>query len=350
MLPAVYHAVLPPFFDERALKEEKATCANCAMCPPEGGQALADVVYFRPDLKCCSYHPHLPNFLVGGILRDNSPEMAEGKRRIQEKIETRIGITPQWISAPRKRSILFKAARNNSFGRSLVLRCPYYQENGGLCTIWKHRESVCSTFFCKHSAGSDGHKFWTDLNTFLRHVETRLSQHAVQSIAAHLTEPSVRKDELTLEDLEDRPPQAAQYRAYWHEWDGREAEFYGACHDSIAALTREEFERILNDDNYHKNLESIEERYCRATTPKLPERLVLNPRMAARPVENGVLVTTYSTYETMMLSPYLYELLKRFGPGETVSQIRERLLRDEELDLPEAILIELYQLRIVIAA
>src|SRR5207248_709352 len=139
---------LPPFFDVAAPREEKATCASCAMCAPPGG-GTPGAEYFHPDVKCCTYHPKLPNFLVGGLLSDGTPALAEGRRRVEAVIASRMGASPMWLAPPRKTRLLIEASRRSSFGRSLALRCPYYEADGGLCTIWRWRESDCSTFFCK---------------------------------------------------------------------------------------------------------------------------------------------------------------------------------------------------------
>jgi Fe-S-cluster containining protein len=348
MFPELVRPILPPLFDELAPNEEKATCGSCAMCRPEGAPPAGDVVYFRPDVKCCSYFPKLPNYLVGAILRDERPDMAEGRRRIREKIATRIGVTPRWLAPPRKISVLLEASRRAAFGRSLVLRCPYYEPQGGLCTIWRHREADCSTFFCKYVAGADGQRFWKTLDTYLRYVESKLSAYATSGIAPHLVEPGVPRGEMTLEDLEDRPP--AAYADIWREWAGREEELYIACHDRIAALSRDEFERFLGGDaGYAGNLDALGETYRRMNAPVLPERLVLGPDVVAERVEGGVLVSTYSRYEPLLLSPDLYEVLKEFGAGETVAEVKERLLREAGVEVPDAMLIALHQMRVIVA-
>ena len=38
---------------------------------------------FRPDTKFCTYYPRLPNFLVGGLLSDDTPAMATGRLRVE---------------------------------------------------------------------------------------------------------------------------------------------------------------------------------------------------------------------------------------------------------------------------
>lgn len=347
-LPQIYRDLLPPFFDAEAPRETKATCDSCAMCPPADRPPSPGVVYFRPDAKCCTFQPRLPNYLVGSILRDSAPDMAEGKRRIGAQIEGRIGVTPQWLAPSRKYSLLLEASRESSFGRSTALRCRYYEEAGGLCTVWRHREANCSTFFCKYVAGADGQTFWRDVDRYLRRVEARLSRYAVTTLDPGLEEPPLKSRQLTLEELEDRSPDAAAYGSIWGTWEGREEELYLACHDLIAGLSRDDFDRIV--EARPPELLALEESRQRLQVPTLPERVTLNPEGSPKPLSEGVLITTYSRYEPIQLTPALHEVLQEFGPGETVAEVRARLLRDQEIDIPESMLIELYQLRVIVAA
>jgi hypothetical protein len=76
---------------------------------------------------------------------------------------------------------------------------------------------------------------------------------------------------------------------------------------------------------------------------------VLAPGVAARPVEGGVLVSTYSRYEPLLLSPDLHEVLKELGAGETVASFKERLQREHGVEVPDALLIALHQMRVLVA-
>ncbi|HEY8074225.1 MAG TPA: hypothetical protein VIF62_08950, partial [Labilithrix sp.] len=153
-LPEILARLVPDELGDRPnVVETRATCGDCAMCDKSAG-AGAQVSAFRPDAKCCTYHPTIPNYLVGALLADPSPALEEGRTRVRARIATRMGITPEWVAAPRKASVLHHAARGASFGRSLVLLCPYFARESGDCTIWKYRESVCTTFFCKYDAGA----------------------------------------------------------------------------------------------------------------------------------------------------------------------------------------------------
>jgi hypothetical protein len=345
VLPELYRSLLPEFFLTPAPPEEKATCGSCAMCPPPGTPADSARSYFRPDTKCCTYHPRLPNYLVGALLGDERADVAEGGRRVRQVIARGIGVTPCWVAPPRKTRVIYHAARRDSFGRSLVLRCPYYEADGGLCTIWRWRETDCSTFFCKYSAGADGQTFWRSLNGYLHEVQARLARAAIAAVAPELEEPEVERGEITLEDLEDRRPEG--YATFWGAWQGREEALYRACHEHVAGLDRAALDIIAGDEG-RERLGRVVESHRQVTAPRLPERLVLDPDLATRNTPAGLLVSTYCDYDPLVLSEPLHEVLQRFSPGDTVAETRARLLEEDGTDIPDDLLVTLHQMRVLI--
>ena len=207
-LAPIYEGILPAFFDRPAFEETRATCDDCAMCPKKEASIVASI-HFDPETKCCTYHPTLPNYLAGAVFADPSSDLDEGRRRLRQKLAARIGVTPRWLAAPRKFLVHLEASRLHAFGRARSMRCPLYDE--GRCTIWKHRESVCSTFFCKHDGGGYARAFWDALKKWTFVLESALTEYAVRQIAPNTTEPRVGKNKMTLEDLEDRPPPPEEY-------------------------------------------------------------------------------------------------------------------------------------------
>ncbi len=129
-LPKTYSHLPGPLFDRPTFDETRSTCDDCAMCANAGqrGVELPGDEYFEPTLKCCTYHPLITNFLIGGLLADESPELDEGKRRIRAKIAARIGITPRGVAPPRMQRVVYNAARERGFGRAPSLLCPYMDE------------------------------------------------------------------------------------------------------------------------------------------------------------------------------------------------------------------------------
>ena len=344
LLPPIYGARMPSFFDQPAINETRATCSDCAMCDKTNAPASLETTAFRPDVKCCSYHPTLPNYLAGAILEDET--MAEGRARVRAKIGARIGVTPQWLAAPRKYLVLLDAARESSFGRSQSLLCPYYERTEGNCTIWKHREGVCTTFFCKHTGGAPAHKFWTSLRRYLLHVERALAIHVARSIDPELVEPTIPRNRLTPEDLEDRPPNDATYAAYWGAWLGREEAFYVECARRVRALGRDELGRVVGDAG-REILAEVRSRYEDTTKPKLAPRLLLNPDMLVTRGEGGVGVTTYSRYDSLFLTDALHEALGHFTGQSPVETVLEKLRTEHDVDLPTDLLLYLQQFDVV---
>lgn len=248
MVPEVHRHLLPSFFDEAVPEESLATCHSCAMTAPGVLPERTPEGLFRPDIKCCSFHPNLPNFLVGAILADDSEEMREGRERVRARLTSRMGVGPVWLAAPRKYTLLFLASRKTSFGRSLVLRCPYFNPATTNCSIWRHRDSVCTTFFCKYVAGAAGDTMWRAIESVLRLFERRLAEHAAHVLGAPIPTTSPGLDTLTPEELEDRAPDSSTYRETWGEWTGREEIYYRACRDIVAAMPRAAFEQAFGDD------------------------------------------------------------------------------------------------------
>lgn len=355
-LPELYRTLFPSFFQGPVPVETKATCASCAMCEASNTNPIEPVDgvsrFFRPDTKCCTYHPRLPNYLVGAILSDGDAAMAEGRRRIQDKIARRVAVNPQWIKAPTRYTLLYSNARQ-AFGRTQALRCPYYEEQGGLCTIWRYREAVCSTYYCKYVAGADGRKFWMTLKTWLTLAEIQLSRYALlQHLPDYVLNGRDKADAsggpLTVEDLDDQPLPEKDYADLWRTWAGREADFYKACYESVRALTSAEFENLLGLDGLVE--QSILKRlHEAAVSPRLPKVLKLNPSATVQWLPDGsVALASYSEFDAVALPGAAYGLLVEFTGKEPVEAVRQRLRDEKQADLHEDILIELYRHRILI--
>src|SRR5690348_9338547 len=105
--PVIPARLLSKDFDRPAVVESRATCDQCQMCDhgnvPEGVTAT----FFKPHLKCCTFHPSLPNYLVGAILKDEKPDAQEGKSRIKKAIASRIAVTPLQLGPSKKWRVLY---------------------------------------------------------------------------------------------------------------------------------------------------------------------------------------------------------------------------------------------------
>lgn len=328
-------------FDTAKVNESRATCDACQMCDHGTVPSELSASYFRPDTKCCTYHPTLPNYLVGAILADKRPEMDEGKKRIREQIALRLGVHPQRLAPSKKWALLYRSSMESSFGRSSLLRCPYLDEKER-CTIWYHRESVCFTFYCKFDNGLAGSTYWRALKAYLNVAEEALSAWSAKQVASDVRDP--RQDEsasLSLTEFEERPTDPAVHAKYWASWAGREDEFYIACHERVKKMTKEEYVRIVDNSSIGKErLEKLAEAVKRVReAPVIPERVSLNKRLRVLPVQDGVVITMpYNNYDSIKIEPELHDVLKVFTHDATVAETRAKLEKEQGIELEDALI------------
>lgn len=355
-LPGLYRELLPALFQRAAPEETKATCADCAMCQTSAVSAVDAVDgvsrLFRPDTKCCTYHPRLPNFLLGALLADGRPGLAEGQRRVRERLAARVGVGPQWLSAPAKYSLLYASGRQ-VFGRAATLRCPYFAQDTGACTIWAYREAVCSTWFCKYEAGADGRRFWMSLKGYLALTEIQLSRWALLQIYPDYVlegrdRPAPAGTPLTVEDLDEQPLPAAAYAAQWGPWAGREQALYRACAEVVQGLKPADLERILGLDGEVER-HNVERLLDAAVSDTLPTTLRFNPAATVKWLPDGsVAMGAYSDLDAVALPGVAYELLTAFTGREPVEAVRARLRSERQADLDPGVLLQLYRHRILV--
>lgn len=164
--------------------ETEATCADCAMLPTPGEARTA--THYNARTKCCTYLPMLHNFLLGRILGDGALDEAgeKGRATVEARLDSGEGLTPLGLYAPAE--YLERYDPGVKFGHDLSLRCPHYLEaEGGLCGVWKHRESTCSTWFCRHSTGEQGRALWREgIGPLLRETELRLADWCARQLGA----------------------------------------------------------------------------------------------------------------------------------------------------------------------
>jgi hypothetical protein len=341
-LAPVYGPLFSDLFDRPEVVETRATCDTCAMCN-HGQIAPVAMDYFRPDAKCCTYHPGLPNYLVGAILADTGEELAEGRRRLRARIAARIGVTPGYLAPPRKYNVIYAAARGAGFfGRSKVMLCPYFdEENDGRCNVWRYREAVCSTYFCTYTAGKPGWQFWDTLKGYLSHVERSLAHYASVTVDPTMSEPQLERFALTAEDVEDAAPKEADYEVWWGKgkWVGREEEFYIACYERVVALQKAEFTKHVDDSPEGRSfLARLEAKYDEIAAPILPAVLIRAQSLKKRDAGENVVVTTYNPFDAFSLEKELFDVLEMFSADQTVEENLARLDKEKDVQLAPELL------------
>lgn len=331
---------LPPLYarwlEDVALPEERrATCHDCVMCPKADGTPPVAQWAFRPDVKCCTYTPRLPNFLVGRILADGG----DGAQTVRARIAAGVGVTPLGLDAPPLQEHL-KRHSPASAGRAEALRCPHFRVESGDCAIWAHRNGVCATWFCKHERGQTGLEVWFAAREMLTAVEHALSQWCLLELGVdvgRLPVSLVRRgappqdSQWLPSDLDGHGPPGPS----WGERAGDEEGLYRACAELVDALSWDDVRRICGPDValFDKVLGQAR---ARLESDDVPESVSLGPMQVLGFGEDGAWVVTYSPHDPVGLPALLVSVLHHFDgrPLEEVARVlaEERGLRlDPEL-------------------
>ena len=355
MLPEGIHPWLPTELFRPKAAEKHTTCDRCAMLidgqSPDTGAACARVV-FRPETKCCTYHPWLPSFLLGGLFADSDRGLDEGRARVRAKIAAREGVTPAGIHAPRVSEHLYEIGRDAVFGRSASLRCPYYEERIGGCSVWKYREAVCSTWFCKYVEGEDGDLFWRAVRDYLRELEEALVIHALLELgfAGEVIRGWLdRKQPLGPDDYDRRGPTDEEYARHWGTWAGREEELYVRT----SGIVREIDPRsalALTGARGRARLDAARRATDVLERTEVPDPLRLSRRMTYAPDgAGGAVLTTYSAYDPARISQSLLGALREFDGRRSNAQALAAIADDHALKLSAGLLLALYRQRILVS-
>jgi hypothetical protein len=327
-LPGLYPKWVTELLGGAIPRESRATCNTCAMRPREGQESGAAAYFFDPVVKCCTYVPTLPNFLVGRILSDTDTAAQYGRATVQKRIADAVGVTPLGLAPPPVHSLLYRSS-TEAFGRSRTLRCPHYIEDSGFCGIWRNRNAVCATWFCKHVRGNVGYTFWRDsLQRVLQATEAdlarwcalelRLGDDALRLLVAS-GDWTFEAGTVTGDSLDNRVDQKAHARI-WGEWHGRQHEFFSRCGELVSPLAWADVLAICGAEarGYAR---LTEEAYGRLTADDIPSHLRAGPFHVAQMRESMTRVSTYSIYDPLDVPDTVMQLLQYFDGRPTADAL-----------------------------
>jgi hypothetical protein len=331
-LPPMYAAWIAQLLGAHPPHETRATCDDCAMC----NDVAPDASSYNPQTKCCTYLPVLPGFLVGKVLEDGHPEGAHGRATVRERIAAGAAVTPLGLGMPPRYDLLYAHGAERAFGQSVAMRCPHYLVEGGRCGIWRQRNSVCATWFCKHVRGNVGWKFWESVRELLSSIERDLARwcmHELDVGADAIAEtlpgsprPGAGASSLTAEELDGRRDDV-RAAALWGSWVGREEEFYRACARLVDALDIEAVLRICGPE-VGLRVEVVKEGWRRLTTFEPPERLRMGALVVLRKSKSGERVSTYSSLDPLEVPRALFGALHHFDGRRTNDEARRAIVED----------------------
>jgi hypothetical protein len=309
-LPPLYRRWADEIFKQDVYSEPKSTCDNCPMCKNVHPLAKQDY-HFNPDTKCCAYQPSLPNYLVGAILADDDPSLNKAKEQFLALVDY-YSFTPIGIAPPFKTTFAFKI---RPFGKDKELRCPFYlYESGGLCGIWKYRNTTCSTYFCKHERGVIGHRFWRKLEDTLFAAEKKLSLHCAMELKVIIPENAV--------DLRERT---------WGNWTFREVEFFINCWNIVQPLRWEDVVKIVGV-KLESLVNELKTQFNNLQSKSLPEILVTRKFKSEQVTEDLTRVWSYSFADPIDLPTNIVHVLENFD-GRPISYVLEQIKSEKGITI-----------------
>lgn len=306
MLPSPYNEWMIDALGGEIPEEPRSTCSQCAMADASERNP------FSANLKCCTYLPQVPNFLVGAVLC----EEGGGAVSVHDRIDRKSGVTPLGLGITAAYGALYELASGPAFGRSPALLCPHFSTADGTCGIWSRRNSVCSTFYCKTSHGARSAEFWRGLRDLLTAVEHGLSWWCVVKLCGDV-------DALRLL-REQRPPReavaneltgaelGAPYTGLWGSWIGREREFFQECWRLVQDVSWSEVvER--SGPQVSATLGSVRLSYTRASLLDVPSDLIVAPFNVAHCSDSGIQLETHSALDRLVIAPGLLRQVLSLG-------------------------------------
>ncbi len=351
-LPLLYHRLLPRLFEQPIAVESFATCSNCIMACGDQDQAQQRARRpYHPDRKCCTYQPNLSNYLVGALLASTDPMLEDGRSRVRARIRQRTGVSPLGVYVPRLYNLLYSHGVKDGFGQSKTLLCPYYRIPDGACTIWKFRDAICSTWFCKPVSGAAGRDFWSAMRAYLLAAQNALVQYTmrragltnIEELNRQFIDPVQDENYLSAEELDGLPPAESEYAARWTGWDGDEESFYAQCYSWVEELDRSEFDGIMGVAQ-STLLADLGQK--RDLAHRIPERLKRNDALPFQKRDDDSYIVLLADSEVSIDLPMV--LIDSFDGSKTTSEVRQRLENEFELEIEDELLATLFQQHVLL--
>jgi hypothetical protein len=306
-LPAAVRVLVPEL--DNWTGEPRADCAHCPMAAM--GPGVPPEWSFADELRCCTAHPNLANFLVGRAIARGNP----GRGRIAARLADPDGVSARgvwWPAAYEKR--YRERIESGGYGNDPSLRCPYHLGGEHGCSIWQDRNAMCRSWYCKHERGHDGGIAWHRADVLVTTIEERLA------------------DLLVLRGKPPTAPASADRWAAWFVW----------CAEDVERLTPEQIAVILPKDVREHRAELVQLR--RRGGAPMPD-VVVAAITDIVTVGDEVLVSGYSSFDAVRAPRALFSLIAKLDGRATwraaLAAARAELREPGWLD--EALVRELYR-------
>lgn len=263
-VPRLYEQILPRDLLAMEPQETKATCDQCIMAKPHN----RGKIFYKPDLKCCTFYPFLPNYVVGAILSGKASVSSSALEQIQQKIQNREYSLPLGLVAPPRYQVPFNQRKKNEFGQREDWLCPYFDRENKNCGIWRHRGAVCTSFYCKSSYGMRGLRYWDELSNYLTYVEMALMEEALVMLDFSPRQVSdllnyLNRHEATVSEMRSSRLPEKKARELWNGYFEDQGAFFKKCFQIVEELDRKAFRELIGapglelEDRLRKAFEKI---------------------------------------------------------------------------------------------
>ncbi len=359
VLPPLYAAWMDDLLEGPIPAETEATCENCAMCPEGPHRPSGSDYFFDPRTKCCTYIPELPNFLVGRMLSDDDPAFAAGRATVEKRLAEGLGISPLGIGrSPTQRFLYALTTQAMAFGRNPDLRCPHYLEGeAGNCGIWRHRSSICATWFCKYVRGAVGFHFWRTLLQLLMTTEVNLAQwciceldpgnEALERLFGMPSADAAPTDPVRSGALDGRMDDATR-QTVWGRWYGRDRAFFQACGRLVEGLSWSDVSKLGGSDlQLQERLVRLSYEQLRSTA--LPARLRVGSFQIVQVTTGHYRIRSYSALDPLDVPKAIMDALPHFDGRSTEAVVQEIAMQKGRI-LDDSLLRRLVDFQILVPA
>ena len=287
------------------------------MCPPKSG-ANPHEQYFSPNTKCCTLYPILPNFAVGAILEDSTiPNQTrqEFERAIREKTAYPHGLFPT-----RDYILDFDARKIEAFGKDESLKCPYYISDGGLCGIFPHWNSTCSTYHCRYEAGKDGKALWDASREYLVDAENALAKYCLRKLGFSDTVINSKDADHQLTVLAAAQPEPLSHSDSWGNWAGNELDLYKKCAAIVQALSATELDGIMGKNGQERQAD-LDAAISQFTHPKIPDLLIKDPSLEIEWEDSALSSATLHARSPIRVPAIVVSIIELFDGKRTTLDV-----------------------------
>jgi Fe-S-cluster containining protein len=355
-LPPLYQGWVREVLPGPIPREHRATCSSCAMIPLVDPPAPDTPSHaFHSLSKCCTYLPEIPNYLVGAILADADPDGTFGKESVLGRIAQEGGVSVTGLQRTPLYEIAYKSASDaGAFGKMPALRCPHYIEGNGGCGVWKFRNSVCSTWFCKFSRGAVGSEFWKLLKSYLAAIEYDLSIHcALEAGASYdmvFTDLELRRVPVSKRVAEELVVDTHNMvmKDKWGSWQGRQSESFLKCFEISNGLSWAEVRALCGPEV--RVLEgAMLAAHAKLQDRHLPMVLKLATVSGHRIGKDWYQLATFSSHDPIAVTTEVWDHLPSFD-GRPTTEVLETLPAEAAQSFTASEIQRLVDYRIFVAA